>query len=162
MSVYILSSSNDDIDGGDLGLGEGLKPGGIPVSSTRIISDVWCRLSTSPDKVIKSDTNDHKHNLTTDIHNKHSDLSNGGTSVKINIPKSKIAHRKSKLSSSADEQEEFPTYAEIQYGTSLRQQKKLFEQNLDAIVARHKATNPGSSCPFQVQDGCKNMLIYII
>ena len=34
-------------------------------------------------------------------------------------------------------EEHFPVYADVPYGTSLRQQKKLYEQNLGSIMKQH-------------------------
>ncbi|CAG5125975.1 unnamed protein product [Candidula unifasciata] len=41
--------------------------------------------------------------------------------------------------------EDFPTYADVPYGTSLRQQKKLFEQQIDNLRRQFSASLPGNS-----------------
>ncbi|XP_025094594.1 coiled-coil domain-containing protein 125-like isoform X2 [Pomacea canaliculata] len=43
------------------------------------------------------------------------------------------------MSEEVGETEQFPTYADVPYGTSLRQQKKLYEQNLGNILKKHGA-----------------------
>lgn len=42
---------------------------------------------------------------------------------------------------------EFPTYADVPLGTSLRQQKKLYEQNLGSIIKKHRCSVDKDSTP---------------
>ncbi|XP_070212518.1 coiled-coil domain-containing protein 125-like isoform X2 [Littorina saxatilis] len=59
----------------------------------------------------------------------------------------------SKSSKSGDEsrnggsEEYFPSYADVPYGTSLRQQKKLYEQNLGSIIEKHSCSLDGDNTP---------------
>lgn len=104
---------------GDLGLGAGLKPGGIPhctVLDTNINDCCTC----SGDSTEIS----HECKLISGT-----DTSIPGLTIHscANDP-----DRKSDCS-----EEDFPVYADVEYGTSLRQQKRIFNHNLGTILKSH-------------------------
>lgn len=153
---------------GDLGLGEGLKPGGIfrqNSSTSEAEACVYKPTSQSPssdekkvNKPLRSDVchcqhNDSKITLSSTDCCNNTDFSDGCDPDSPKQASSSIlkhlVHRKMSKSRSVEsqgdcrsplgtEKETFPTFADVPYGTSLRQQKKLFEQNLDVLKKRHE------------------------
>ncbi|XP_064601235.1 uncharacterized protein LOC135467391 [Liolophura sinensis] len=140
----------DDFDSGDLGLGSGLRPGGFAGSPAKLPLFSLPSGHTDPPK---SD-----HNLN------HTDCQSGSTQYQTQRRNSSEKEKKGKLSrlfsrsssrssrKSSDDQEQlegefdsreeaFPSYADIPYGTSIRQQKLLFEQDLGHLFHRKVPVN---------------------
>ncbi|XP_046554234.1 coiled-coil domain-containing protein 125-like isoform X2 [Haliotis rubra] len=120
---------------GDLGLGEGLKPGGILQG---------LNLPEFPDGA-SNVTPPHNESTVTRRNSQPCHV-NGSDSVSRQTPerrkslvfKSKTRGRSADSNdTSPSGSEHFPTYADIPLGTSLRQQRKLFEQNLGSLRKRH-------------------------
>lgn len=120
---------------GDLGLGEGLKPGGILQG---------LNLPEFPDGA-SSVTPSHNESTVT-RRNSQPCQANDRDSVSRQTPerrKSLVFKSKPKRRSvdsgdiSPSGNEHFPTYADVPLGTSLRQQRKLFEQNLGSLRKKH-------------------------
>ncbi|XP_041370659.1 coiled-coil domain-containing protein 125-like [Gigantopelta aegis] len=115
---------------GDLGLGEGLKPGGLAtfLQLDGIKDGSSCQCQSFISKANGSESR----------------FSDAVATPKNKQSKSLIGRSKSKSLSSATEsgsaercEENFPTYADVPLGTSLRQQKKIYEQNLDSLLKKH-------------------------
>jgi len=144
---------------GDLGLGEGLKPGGLFCeTSDDSQANVYNPLPLSSEKmkpkVLKSDSCQCQHSDSKSAFTSTDCCNNTAFNGECDpVPPKQtstsvlkhIVHRKMSKSRSADSQppvgkveETFPTFADVPYGTSLRQQKKLFEQNLDVLKKRHE------------------------
>ncbi|KAL5022735.1 hypothetical protein ScPMuIL_001890 [Solemya velum] len=107
---------------GDLGLGAGLKPGGIP-HCTVLDTDYGDCCSCSGDGIGNGNFS-HDCKLTS------------ATGVSIHRLTTHSCTNESDRKSECSE-EEFPVYADVEYGTSLKQQKRIFNQNLGTILKSH-------------------------
>ncbi|XP_070539917.1 coiled-coil domain-containing protein 125-like isoform X2 [Ptychodera flava] len=97
---------------GDLGLGHGLKPGGLPKKSLENGQESADELSQTPCNVKKQ---------------------RFGSVSFMESPKTNKTRRKSSRTGS-DDAEEFPTFDGVPMGTSIRQQRKLYEHEIEEIV----------------------------
>lgn len=80
--------------------------------------------------------------------NKHKSGSNGSVSNRRRSSNSSSKSPKPGCEEKQCENEEyFPTYADVPYGTSLRQQRKLYEQNLGSIIKKHTCSFDKDSTP---------------
>lgn len=76
----------------------------------------------------------------------------------VSTSKMKIKHQTtrgniSKQTSDFPDGEPFPTYADVPYGTSLRQQKQLFEQNISTIFKKHNTIDTDIGQVFKTHAG---------
>lgn len=162
----------DDFDSGDLGLGSGLRPGGIPGSPAKL------SLFSLPSGLTEQPKSDHNLN-----HPAHPDCQTGSTqhqdqtqsrnsSEKEKRGKlSRLFSRSSSRKSSdgqehvdednSNKEEAFPSYADISYGTSIRQQKLLFEQDLGHLFHRKVPVNDTAE-PDSLISGLKAVIIISI
>ena len=129
----------------DLGLGRGLKPGGIPRQREDV--DRYTVV-----QVMKHVTGEEKRPKDVTGTPGQVNTQPRRSSAECALPPAK--HRPRRLSDrfrllrrgtkadrdTSDEAEVFPTYAEVPLGTSLRQQKKLYEDSIDQLFLKNEET----------------------
>ncbi|XP_064630605.1 coiled-coil domain-containing protein 125-like isoform X2 [Lineus longissimus] len=175
------NESEDDmsnLEGGDLGLGFGLKPGGLPrspaperrlsnhVSSPASVTNSEPDLHRDVDRfIIDSDKSGSKLERSCSLHCNERDKRGlrYGNNVNVTTKRSTFSSRRAKTESdtestidtrsrgteSDDEdsvltengEDEFPQFAEVALGTSIRQQKQLFEHDIHEM---YKSYTKGS------------------
>lgn len=123
MSLDAPKQDDTNPENGDLGLGEGLRPGSLP----RILKD-WKINKTPkhPGKYLPDDF--YCEDLRPPVHSK----------LRMTFPrkKSRTSSQSSAESDDLSDGDNFPTFADIPYGTSLNQQKRLFAKDLSNIRRR--------------------------
>ncbi|XP_077992415.1 coiled-coil domain-containing protein 125-like isoform X3 [Glandiceps talaboti] len=113
---------------GDLGLGYGLRPGGIPVRTIENDSESVETFLASPSSLKQ-------------------------TALRWNSAKSPTRTVKSKRTrrkiseSDCDAEEEFPIFDGITMGTSMRQQRKLYEHGIEEIIKHKGSLSVAGNCP---------------
>ncbi|ESO89810.1 hypothetical protein LOTGIDRAFT_164847 [Lottia gigantea] len=149
---------------GDLGMGEGLKPGGLPHSDKNGFANdlnnssetalpglkleaLSCNCTKCEDESLSKTSQPCVHCSYQSPSRKKS-KSNG-----TDCCDHENSRRESQ--SSAGLTEEFPSYADVPLGTSLRQQKKLFEQNLGTILRNHTNNQPAVLTVSTNSDKCQ-------
>ena len=125
---------------GDLGLGDGLKPGGL---TTFLHLDGMKDCSPCQCQKIISKTNNTERRCSEVADSFKSKQSAG--KLKSIIGKSKSLSSANESDNTERCEESFPTYADVPLGTSLRQQKKIYEQNLDSLLKKHGCKTPAGS-----------------
>ncbi len=145
-----------DLDGGDIGLGRGLKPGALARTDTDSESEIdpvlfalqQCAVLTAGSK---------------------SDAFGDSTPDELKTPAQKLAHKLMKLKrlgslekecaekSCESESGDFPVFAEVPLGTSIRQQKELFQHEIREIFAQCKNETPPNS-PLKNKNSSLHML----
>ncbi|KAL3863813.1 hypothetical protein ACJMK2_005543 [Sinanodonta woodiana] len=152
---------SDDVAECDLGLGHGLRPGGLLPGLT---SDKETELSLS-----QAETGNVTREDTVDYFDSYSESfeSSSEDEIQISLHQLVSSHYKrpsieDELSYASDDdaersdtassrnqntqnmsascsEEQFPMYADVPYGTSIKQQKRLFNQSLNNIVKKHSS-----------------------
>ncbi|XP_064630609.1 coiled-coil domain-containing protein 125-like isoform X5 [Lineus longissimus] len=181
------NESEDDmsnLEGGDLGLGFGLKPGGLPrspaperrlsnhVSSPASVTNSEPDLHRDVDRfIIDSDKSGSKLERSCSLHCNERDKRGlrYGNNVNVTTKRSTFSSRRAKTESdtestidtrsrgteSDDEdsvltengEDEFPQFAEVALGTSIRQQKQLFEHDIHEMYKSYtKGTTQRPRC----------------
>ncbi|XP_060071290.1 coiled-coil domain-containing protein 125-like [Ylistrum balloti] len=139
MSLDATSEENSS-ENGDLGLGEGLRPGALP----KILKD-W--------KVKKTPKQSEKY-LPDDFYCDELHAPIQSKSRLIFPKRTKTLSQSSIESDNVSENgndDNFPTFADIPYGTSLKQQKRLFAKDLSNI--RQRCVSLDSSSQMFIPDG---------
>ncbi|KAK3585476.1 hypothetical protein CHS0354_003325, partial [Potamilus streckersoni] len=154
---------SDDVAECDLGLGQGLRPGGLLPGLT---SYQETELSLS-----QADTGNESREETIDLFDSYSESYESSSEEEIQISLHQLVpsyYRRSSVeddlsgasdddarrsdtpssrnqnpqnSSASCSEEQFPVYADVPYGTSIKQQKRLFNQSLNNIVKKHSSRN---------------------
>ncbi|XP_033757073.1 coiled-coil domain-containing protein 125-like isoform X2 [Pecten maximus] len=125
MSLDATNTEDSNPENGDLGLGEGLRPGALP----RILKD-WKVKKTpkKPEKYLPDDF------YCEDLHPPIQSKS------RLIFPKKTRTHSQSSIESDSmsenGNEDNFPTFADVPYGTSLKQQRRLFAKDLSNIRQR--------------------------
>lgn len=144
MSLDAPKQDDTNPENGDLGLGEGLRPGSLP----RILKD-WKINKTPkhPGKYLPDDF--YCEDLRPPVHSK----------LRMTFPrkKSRTSSQSSAESDDLSDGDNFPTFADIPYGTSLNQQKRLFAKDLSNIRRRCISLD-SSSRLFLSEDSSKSKL----
>ncbi|XP_069140179.1 coiled-coil domain-containing protein 125-like isoform X2 [Argopecten irradians] len=125
MSLDARSSEDNNPENGDLGLGEGLRPGALP----KILRN-W-KVGKTLKKTEKYLPDDF---YCEDLHPPVQSKS------RLIFPKKSRTHSQSSIESDGisenGSEDNFPTFADVPYGTSLKQQKRLFAKDLSNIRQR--------------------------
>ena len=121
----------EDVDGGDLGLGRGLKPGGLEVNHDQETSHPqFTMLVKTPPPTLQ-----HQNSMPTERRKSadgdHFQLP--GKSRRNSMFKLKFIGKSRTEVLDDEPQEDYPAFAEIPLGTSMRQQKKLFEEKMNEL-----------------------------
>ncbi|XP_030841501.1 coiled-coil domain-containing protein 125-like isoform X1 [Strongylocentrotus purpuratus] len=110
---------------GDLGFGRGLKPGAISTSNEDV--------DLSPrQRVLRSSSESREHGAELGVRRSQ----HGGSTRRLKRSNSLGSAVKTDLRKGGNEQEEIPMYAGVPMGTSLRQQKVLYSQNMKDFLKR--------------------------
>lgn len=144
MTDFDVENDLRHLECGDLGLGEGLKPGSLLGSRYR------CQMSSNgnSDKSELLKSNEEEADITEvdhDVENGHEGDHSDHHATQPHHHAQSSLRKLIQLKAASrhkhhDKQikEKFPTYADVPYGTSLKQQKRLFDKSIEDIKRRQR------------------------
>ncbi|XP_021352285.1 coiled-coil domain-containing protein 125-like isoform X2 [Mizuhopecten yessoensis] len=140
MSLDAPNQEENNSENGDLGLGEGLRPGSLP----KILKGWKVKKTKQKEKYLPDDF------YCGDLHPPIQSKS------RLTFPRKTRTQSHSSIDSDDMSENDkgndnFPTFADIPYGTSLKQQKRLFEKDLSNI--RQRCQSLDSSSQLFLSDG---------